>query len=248
MKAFFLAGGLGTRLGSLTSDLPKVMVEIDGRPVLEYLIYLCLSHKINEFVFSLSYLPEKVQQYFGDGRNLGAKIEYSIETEPRGTAGAIRFAEKFLRSGPFLVFNADVLTDVNLTSMIDFHRKKGGSMTVLARDSDHPFDSDLVEFNGDFLITRFFRPKVGDPFRLISKSGTHIIEPNLIDYIPESGAYSLEKELIPNLLTNKEKIYAYYDPKVYSKDMGTPERLEEVRRDWINGKIHINLPARQSSV
>ena len=141
-----------------------------------------------------------------------------------------------MRKDSFFVLNGDVLTNLNLNAMAKFHRLKRGLGTFLVHKTDHPLDSDLIEYDNNYLIKRFFRPQPGDKFKPISKSGSHIFEPKVLDFIPENTKYSLEKQLIPNLLDQGEKLCAYYSD-CYSKDMGTPQRLARVKKDFENGKI-----------
>lgn len=236
MKVFILSAGLGTRLRPLTNDRPKVMIEIGGKPVLEHLINLCKFHHFTEIVINLHYFPQAITNYFGTGSRFGVKIIYSHEKQIMGSGGALKYAQKLLKDDAFLVLNGDVMTNLDLAAMVKFHRKKHGIGTFLGHDTDHPFDSDLIEFNNDFLITKLFRPKPGDKFRAIAKSGGHVFEPSVLSVIPESIKYSLEKELIPLLLKKKQRLYAFYSD-LYTKDMGTPERLHQVRKDYEAGKI-----------
>ncbi len=236
MKVFILAGGLGTRLKSATSFAPKVMIKIGNKPVLEHLINLCVHHRLTDIVIGLHYLPKIITSYFQDGSKFNCHLNYSIETTPMGGAGAIKHAQKLLGNKRFLVFNGDVLTNLNLIKFSQFHQQKKGLASFLVHQTDHPYDSDIVEYNDDFLITNFFRPNVTDKFKPISKTGAHIFEPGIFKYIPVNQNYSLEKQLIPKLLKKNEKLYAYYSD-CYSKDMGTPDRLDMVRKDLKDGKI-----------
>lgn len=242
MKSFILSAGSGARLQPLTHRLPKVMVEVGGKPVLEHLILLCKQYGVNEVIINLHHLPEKITAYFGDGSKWGVSIAYSHEKKLMGSAGALKRAEHLLAGETFFVLNGDVLTNVDLRDMLAFHRRKGGSGTIFVHKTNHPYDSDLVEYEKDFLVRRFFRikpsqtsAKEGNSVQHVSKTGTHIFEPRVLDFIPDGEEYSLEKQLIPDLLKKAEKLYAYYSD-AYSKDMGTPERLEQVRRDYEAGK------------
>jgi len=238
MKVFILAGGLGTRLKSLTNNQPKVMIKIGDKPILEHLVNLCVKHNFTDIIISLFHLPKPVTQYFGNGKKLHARISYSIETKPMGGAGAIKYAEPLLKDDSFFVLNGDVMTCANLTKIAQFHQQKQGLATFLVHKTDHPYDSDLVEFDNNDLITKFFRPQKGDKFKPTSKTGTHIFEPEVLDFIPPDIKYSLEKQLIPDLLKQGKKLYAYYSNE-YSKDMGTSQRLTQVRKDFKDGKITI---------
>lgn len=239
MKVFILSAGLGTRLRPLTNDKPKVMVKIGGKPVLEHLIGLCQHHGFKDIILNLHYLPDVVTKYFGDGSKFGVKIQYSHEKDLiMGGAGALKYAEKLLKDDSFFVLNGDVMTNLNLAKMAKFHQEKKGIGSFIVHHTDHPYDSDLVEYDDNFLVKRFFRPNLGDKVNPVSKSGTHIFEPEILKYIPKNTKYSLEKQLIPNLFKKDQKIYAYYSDE-YSKDMGTHERLKQVKIDYDQNKISL---------
>lgn len=236
MKILILSAGLGTRLKPLTDNLPKVMLPVGGKPVLEHLINLCHFHGLNDIIISTHYLPEKISNYFQDGTKFNVHFIYSHETMRLGSAGAIKLAAPLLINDSFIVFNGDVLTNVNLTKMIKFHQQKKGLATFLVHSTDHPYDSDIVEFDSTGLITKFFRPKAGDKFQPLTKTGTHIFESKVLDFIPSGRFYSLESQLIPDLLAKNQSLYAY-SSNCYSKDMGTPERLNQVKQDYDANKI-----------
>lgn len=236
MKVIILAAGLGTRLKPLTDKLPKVMLTVGTKPVLEHLINLCCFHGLTDIILSTHYLPEKISSYFQDGTKFNVRLTYSHETTRFGSAGALKLAEPLLMNETFIVLNGDVLTNVNLTEMIKFHRYKNGLATFLVHKTDHPYDSDVVEFDSSGLITKFFRPNQGDKFKSLTKTGTHIFQPKVLDFIPLNQFYSLEKQLIPDLLAHKQNLYAY-SSNCYSKDMGTSERLNQIRKDYDQNQI-----------
>lgn len=236
MKAFILAAGIGVRLKPLTDHQPKVMIKIGNKPILEHLINLCVHHRIKDIILSTHYLADQIKLYFKDGKQINAHIKYSYENTMLGGAGALKMAESLLKDDDFIVLNGDVLTNVNLTEMISFHHQKQGLATFLVHDTDHPLDSDLVKYDDRFKILRFFRPTPGNNFQPISKTGTHIFKPSVLNFIPPQKKFSLEKQLIPALLTAGKELYAYYS-NCYSKDMGTPARLTQVRKDYQDGKI-----------
>jgi NDP-sugar pyrophosphorylase family protein len=239
MKVFILAAGFGTRLQPLTKDTPKVMVKIGGKPVLEHLILLCKKHGLRDIIINLHHFAEKIKGYFKDGSIWDVSITYSFEKRIMGSAGALKYAEKLLgNKEAFYVLNGDVMTNVNLKEMMSFHTSKGGIGTVFVHKTDHPYDSDLVEFDSDFLVRKFFRRKGGDAFKPISKTGAHIFEPHILEFIPAGAKYSLEKQLIPDLVEKGEKLYAFYSDS-YSKDIGTSKRLQEVKRDFRTGRISV---------
>lgn len=232
MKALILAAGLGTRLRPITDNRPKVMTEIGGRPVLEHLLRLCVYHGIKEAVINLHYLPEIITNYFGDGRRLGINIIYSDETKQlMGGAGAIKQAARWLQGEDFLVLNGDVLTNANLTEILAFHQAAKALGTFLVHTTDHPFDSDLVRLQPDGKIIEFFRPQINDEFTPLAKSGVHVFSPKVFRLIPPGKKYSLERELIPNLLKLKQPLYAYKND-CYAKDIGNLHRLDQARKDY----------------
>ncbi len=237
MKVFILAAGLGTRLRSITQNKPKAMVKIGGKPVLEHLILLCKHHGFIDIIINLHYLPEVITNYFKNGAKFGVKISYSDEAKQiMGGAGALKQAEKLLGREPFFVLSGDVLTNINLKEMAEYHRKKKSIGTFLVRLSDHPYDSDLVEMDQSMRITRFFRSNQGDNFKPVSKSGTHLFEPLVLDLIPNNKPYSLEKQLIPDLLKKGFPLYGFMS-KAYSKDIGAPERLAQANQDYEAGNV-----------
>lgn len=243
MKAFILAAGLGTRLKPLTYKIPKVMIKIGDKPILEHLIILCQKHKILEIIINLHHFPAKIKGYFGTGEKWGVKITFSSEPKILGSAGALKKVEKFLADEDFFVLNGDVMTDLNLTKMWQYHQEKGGMATVLIHKSSHPYDSSLIAVDEEFRIINFdISVKPGEQrkydFRNLTKSGTHIFKPEVLKYIPKGKEYSLERELMPKLISQGLPIYGFYSED-YSHDMGTLERLKQVRRDYEAGKIRI---------
>jgi len=154
MKALFLAGGLGTRLRPITNDLPKPMVPIMGKPLLERNIERLKSFGIDEIVLSTCYKPHKIDKYFEDGKKFGVKINYITEESPLGTAGAIKNAEDFL-GDTFLVFNADILSDIDIADMIRFHKEKGALATIAVTRVDNPSAYGVIEHDDDSFITAF---------------------------------------------------------------------------------------------
>lgn len=237
MKVFILSAGLGTRLLPLTKTKPKVMVPIGNKPILEHLINLCRFHGFKDIIINLHAFPEIITDYFQDGSKFGVHINYSRETEKiMGGAGALKQAEKLLDQDHFFVLNGDVMTNVDLTAMAKFHLQKQGIGSFLVHKTDHPLDSDLVDYNENFLVARIYRPKEYKLKEAISKTGTHIFSPSVFNFIPLNKFYSLESQLLPDLISKKQSLYAYYSD-CYSKDMGTLPRLNQVIQDYEANKI-----------
>jgi mannose-1-phosphate guanylyltransferase / phosphomannomutase len=238
MKAVILCGGFGTRLRPLTLKIPKPMIEIAGKPMVEHLILLCKIHKITDIYIAAHYLVEQIQDYFGDGSKWGINIHFSIEKEPMDSAGAIKLIEKELNE-TFVVLNGDVMTNLNIEKMAKFHKENKAILSFIVHKSTHPYDSQMIDVDDNWQVKGILPPpKKGDRFKNLSKSGTVVMDPKIFSYIPAGQKYSIEKALIQDLIAQKAGIYAYYSEE-YSHDAGTPERLERVRNDFKAGKVSI---------
>ena len=238
MKALFLAGGLGTRLRPITNYLPKPMVPILGKPLLERNIENLKRHGIDEIVLSTCYKPHKIEQHFGDGSKLGVKISYICEDEPLGTAGAIKNAEKFFND-TFLVFNADILSDIDISRMIRYHREKGALATIAVTRVDNPSAYGVIEHDENDFITAFKeKPKPHESSSNLINAGVYIFEPELLKEIPTGRAVSIERETYPLLLEKGYKI-AIYDGCSYWLDLGTPEKYLKAHKDILKGLLPI---------
>lgn len=239
MKALFLAGGFGTRLKPITNDLPKPMVPIMGKPLLERNIENLKRFGINEIVLSTCYKPSKIRKYFGDGSRLGVKISYICEDKPLGTAGAIKNAEKFL-DDTFIVFNADILSDFDISEMLSFHRKKGALATIAVTQLDNPSAYGVIEHDKDGYITAFKeKPKPSETSSNLINAGIYIFEPELLSEIPAGKAVSIERETYPTLLHKGYKM-AVYSRCSYWLDLGTPVKYLKAHKDILKGSIKIS--------
>ena len=227
MKAVILAGGLGKRLGRLTSEIPKPMIKVMGRPVLEHILLHLKKHGITDIIICIGYLHHKVQKHFGDGSAFGVKITYYIEKELLGTGGALKQVEGVV-DGTFLVLFGDLIVDMDLGKLIAFHKSKGGLGTLTVHASDHPHDSDLVEVAQDGSIIRFpGKPKEGQIFVNITNAGVYCFEKPILKYFP-TGISMLDKEVLPSVIAKGGKLFAYFTKETVH-DMGTPDRLERAR-------------------
>lgn len=225
MKGVIVAGGLGTRLGPLTKKLPKGLVMVQGKPVLEHQILWLARYGIKDIVICAGYMAERIQAHFGDGSTLGVRIEYSMEKELLGTGGALRQAAPLL-SDRFIMMYGDLLGGMDLRKLVEFHAAKGGLGTLTVHESDHPYDSDIVAVTPDWEITRFLgKPKPGDKFANISNAGVYCLEKAILKYFPD-GKSMLDKEALPGVLKKGGKLYAYLTREAIL-DIGTPERLKK---------------------
>lgn len=237
-----LAGGKGTRLASRTSDLPKPMVQVIDKPVLQYQIELCKRHGFTDIALLVHHRHEKISDYFGDGTAFGVRLVYVVEVEPRGTSGALRDALHIL-ADRFLVLYGDTFIDVNLRNFWNAHIASGAVGTLFLHPNDHPQDSDLVDIDEDGgvrAILAYPHPE-GREVRNLVNAALYVLErAGLDDVTPAEGKADIAKHMFPRMLDLGLPLYGYVSPE-YIKDMGTPDRLDKVERDFITG-----LPERLS--
>ncbi len=236
--AVILAGGKGRRLYPLTRDIPKVLIEVGGKPIIEHQILLLKEQGIKDIYILLGYLGEKIREYLKDGRKLGVKICYKQEKKLLGTAGAlIQLKDKIKED--FLVLSGDVMLNFDFPKFINHHRQKKDSIASFAvHASDHPKDSDLVKIDGNGrIISLFKRPHSrGAELENLSIASVFIFSPDIFRYINQKRKFDIEKDVLPLILKSRGRSYGYFTPE-YIKDMGTPERLRQVRKDYALGKI-----------
>lgn len=238
MKALFLAGGMGMRLRPITDNLPKPMVPIMGKPLLERNIKNLRNYGIREIVLSTCYKPYEIEKYFKTGEKMNVKIEYISEDVPLGTAGAVKNAENFLED-TFLVFNADILSDIDIGDLIKFHKHKGGIATIAATEIDDPSSYGVMEHCPEHYVTTFKeKPKYGESKSKLINAGIYVFERELLDEIPEKSIVSMEREVFPKLLEIGKKI-ALYNSCFYWMDLGTPQKYVQAHRDILNGDLRL---------
>ena len=236
MKAILLAGGKGTRLRPLTVHTPKPIVPIFNRPFLHYQIDLLRQvPEIDEVILSLNYQPRRIEEIFGDGTELGIRVRYVVEPSPLGTAGAVKYAEEFLTDS-VVVFNGDVLTQVDLASVIRLHRERQARATIVLTPVENPSAYGLVETHGDGTVRKFLeKPKPDEITCNTINAGIYVLEPQTFDRIPKDTAWSIEKSFFPSLVERNETFVAYvYDG--YWIDIGTPGKYQQVHRDIMDGR------------
>jgi mannose-1-phosphate guanylyltransferase len=242
MQALILAGGKGTRLRPLTVYTPKPIVPICNRPFLLYQIDTLRRAGITDITLSLSYQPNKIEHLLGDGSDFGVKLRYTVEPQPMGTAGAYKFAEDLIREQT-VVFNGDILTDLDLKAVIREHNDRQATATVVLTPVENPQDYGLVETESDGHIRRFReKPKANEITSNTINAGTYILEPKVLDFVPSGENYSFEYGLFPDLLAHKEPFYAHVPQRTYWIDIGTPQRYLQVHADLLAnrvGRIHI---------
>jgi mannose-1-phosphate guanylyltransferase len=238
MKAILLAGGKGTRLRPLTIHTPKPIVPIFDRPFLQFQLDLIKKvSEIDEVILSLNYQPRRIEEIFGDGGDTGLSLRYMVEPAPLGTAGAIKYAAANVDDS-IVVFNGDVLTEVDLGAVIALHRERKAKATIVLTPVDNPTAYGLVETDARGNIQRFIEKP--DPQQITCdtiNAGIYILEPDTFDRIPPDVPYSIERSYFPSLIERGETFVAYIY-KGYWIDIGTPEKYMQVHRDIMDRHYH----------
>ena len=217
------------------------MVPILNRPFLEHMLKYMKSHNIDDVVLALCYLPDHIRDYFGDGSGYGIKLTYAVESSPMGTAGAVKNVARHL-DDTFFVFNGDVFTDMNLTAMLETHRKKSAKATIALTPVDNPTMYGVVETDTNGRVKRFVeKPKPEAVTTNMVNAGTYILEPDLLDYIPANQSYMFETGLFPLLLQRGDSFYSF-NSHGYWIDIGTPKKYMQVNVDLLSGAIAADFP------
>ncbi len=237
MQAAIIAGGAGTRMGKLSQTLPKPMLPIGGKPILEHQVELLKASGITEITLCVRHLSPVISDHFGDGSRWGVKINYSVEETPLGTAGCLQNA--FPKSDrEILILYGDVMVWMDLEEMIRRHRQSGADATLAVHSNDHPFDSDLLEVDGKMRITRI-HPKPhpeGAWLPNLTNAAVYVLGPKLLEVIPPDRPTDCARNIFPEALRRGLYLQAYRTAE-YIKDAGTPERYPEVENDCNAGKI-----------
>lgn len=232
MQAIILSGGLGARLRPLTDNMPKVMVPIGGKPVLEHHIDQLKKNGITDILINLHYLPEVIKNYFGDGSRFGVNITYKYEPEILGTAGAVKNFEDCLKDDFFIIYG-DILSFVDYEKFKDFFKGKPDAIGAeIVGDTDHPFDSDLAEVDEDMRFKKIHtKPHKQIPKKYKSMKAIFIFRKKILDFIPQGKYYEIDHQLLPDALSRGVKFYGY-ETNDYLKDVGTMERYEKAQEDY----------------
>lgn len=236
MQTVIIAGGKGTRLG--LKDIPKPMVEIAGKPLLEHQIELAKKYGSKEFFILSGHLAHVIEEYFGDGEKWGVKIHHVVEPYPLGTAGSLKLLEGKLNER-FLVLYGDVVMDFDIESFIEFDIKHPDSVgTTLVHPNDHPYDSDLLEIDNENRVIKML-PKPheeGIYYQNLVNAAVYIFSPKVFDFIEPNVSQDFGKHILGKIVESGASLYAYITPE-YIKDMGTADRFEKVKNDFVTGKV-----------
>jgi histidinol-phosphate phosphatase family protein len=249
MQLVIIAGGKGTRLKGLAKNLPKPMMPIGKKPMLEHQIELARRYGIMDIRMLTGYLSETIEDYFKDGKRWGVNISYHKDPFPLGTAGAVKAVEDWME-GDFLVLYGDVLVDMNLERLMDFHKGNKPIATLVLHPNTHPFDSDLVDINEDNRITYFYsKPHQGGRFyRNLVSAALYVCSEEIFDFMEKGVPSDFGKDVFPRVLRKRGYLLGYQTSE-YLKDIGTPDRYDKVSFDYLSGRVsQSNISNRQKAI
>jgi mannose-1-phosphate guanylyltransferase len=240
LKAVILVGGQGTRLRPLTVNTPKPMLPLVNIPFIEYVIRLLKSHGIDEVILSAGYLPTVFDAHLGDGDDLGVKLTYVTEEKPLGTGGAVKNVERYL-DDTFIVFNGDILTNLNISQLIEYHRRKKAVATLTLTPVDDPTSYGLVPIDTAGHVTEFLeKPSWDEVTTDLVNAGTYVLEPEVLKLIPSGENHSFERGLFP-LLVEKGETIVGFPSSAYWLDIGTPAKYLQAHRDILDGQMAMDF-------
>ncbi|ABK97668.1 mannose-1-phosphate guanyltransferase [Pelobacter propionicus] len=240
MKAVIMAGGFGTRIQPLTSNLPKPMIPLFNRPIMLHIVELLKKHDITDLVMLLYHQPEVIKKFFRDGSDFGVKITYVIPLQDMGTAGAVKAAEKYLDER-FLVISGDLLTDFNLKKVVNFHNDNKAMATITLTSVKDPLQFGVVITDKERRITQFLeKPGWGEVISDTINTGIYVLEPEIFKYIPEGENFDFSQDLFPTLLANNDPLFGF-PARGYWRDIGNTDSYREAYHDIFRGKVNLKI-------
>jgi NDP-sugar pyrophosphorylase family protein len=246
MKAMVLAAGLGTRLLPLTERLPKALIPVAGRPMIEYSLLLLRYYGIRDVIINLHHLGAQIESYLGDGKGLGLQITYSEEAELLDTGGGLLKAKPFLQDGTFIVINTDVLIDLSLSTLVAFHEAKRAAATLVLRPDPLADQYGSMEIDADGRIHRFLRTQISrpdsHPTTKLMFTGVQVLEPRVFDCMESDSAvqkFSTTKDTYPRMLLHRESLYGFrFDG--FWQDLGTATRIRDAEENLTSGRAKLH--------
>ncbi|MFZ0172497.1 MAG: sugar phosphate nucleotidyltransferase [Acidimicrobiales bacterium] len=241
MKAVIMAGGEGTRLRPLTANQPKPMLPMANRPMAEHVVNLLRRHGFEDIVVTVAFLANHVRTYFGDGSEFGVRMVYATEETPLGTAGSVLNARDELDER-FLVISGDVLTDIDLTELVAFHDKQASVVTLELKAMENPLEFGIVITGGDGRVERFLeKPSWGDVFSDTINTGIYVLEPEVLEWIPQGRQVDFSAEVFPTMLEARRPMYGFVAGG-YWEDVGTHDAYLRAHADILDGKVDVDVP------
>jgi NDP-sugar pyrophosphorylase family protein len=229
-KAVILAGGPGTKMRPFTYEIPKALIPVQGRALLEYTIELLKKNNITDIVISIGHLGDKIREHFGNGGRYGVNIQYVQQAQVTGTGGALAGVSGFFTKEPFVLMHGDVLVDIELQDLISFHQDQDYSVSMALTSVSNPSDFGVVSLRGNAVVAFSEKPKKDKSSSHLINAGVYVCDPEIFDYLPATGECSLEKDIFPQLI-QEHKLGGYmFDGMWY--DVGTPEIYEQVLKEW----------------
>jgi mannose-1-phosphate guanylyltransferase len=243
MKAMLLAAGLGTRLRPLTYEVPKPMMPVLGRPVMEHILNLLARHGFDDVVANLHYFPDQIEERFGDGSAWGVRLVYSHERELLGTAGGVRNVRDHFGGETFLIVSGDALTDIDLTALWERHKEAGGIGTLSLRRVDDTTQYGVVIVNDEGRIQGFQeKPDPAEALSNLGNCGIYVFEPEIFDYFPETDFVDWAQDVFPTLLEQDVPFYGH-EITDYWNDIGSIGEFRQGNFDALAGAVNVELPA-----
>jgi mannose-1-phosphate guanylyltransferase len=244
MKAMILAAGLGTRLRPLTNVVSKPMVQMANRPCMEHAVRLLAKHNVTDIIVNLHYMPEIIQEHFGDGNRFGVHITYSYEKELLGTAGGFKKVQQFFGNDSALIISGDALTDINLDTYHRFHKENGGIATLALKQVADPTEYGVVIRENNRVVRFQEKPKKEEAISQLANTGIYLFQPEIFSHIPADTFYDFGRQVFPELLAGGEIINGYVMGE-YWCDVGDLRVYREAHFDMLTGVVNVALPGKR---
>lgn len=247
MKAMVLAAGVGSRLEPLTTQLPKPIVPVANVPVMEHMLKLLAKHGFTDICANLHYMPEKIVEYFGDGKKFGVNLTLRREEKLSGDAGGVRALREFLQDDTFIVTMGDLITDADLSRIIKEHKAKKALASIAVKEMDDVSRFGVVVTDENGFITGFQeKPSNEEALSKFISTGIYILEPEIFDHMPATGEYGFGRQLFPSLVAKKLPVLAVQIDGYWS-DVGCVEQYRESNFDALSGKVKVDLPGKKEN-
>ncbi|MBX3051521.1 MAG: nucleotidyltransferase family protein [Caldilineaceae bacterium] len=239
VKAIVMAGGFGNRLRPLTLSSPKPMLPLIGKPVLAHILDLLKRHQFSDVIITTHYLPEQIQDYFGDGRHMDMTLHYCVEESPLGTAGSVKNVQSYLDDEPFLVISGDIVTDIDLSRVVQFHRESSALATLTLTQVADPTQYGVVLTDQAGRIQQYLeKPSRQQAVSDFVNTGIYVLEPELLDDMKPNTVYDFSYDIFPRMLEQNDALFAY-QAEGYWRDMGTMQSYQQSIADVCAGRVDL---------